>query len=98
MWGTNEVDWVENGVENNAEGLITMWRKCCFLLSNFINGKNYSIIEREWRIEEPIQITIVDVYNSDSLEEKRSVWEKVRESRTVQGSKTWCVVETNFKL
>jgi len=73
MWGTNEVDWVENGIKNNAGEVITMWRRSCFLLSNFINEKNYSIIEREWRIGEPIQITIVDVYNSGSLEEKRSV-------------------------
>jgi len=30
LWGSNEVDWVENGASNNVGGIITVWRKGCF--------------------------------------------------------------------
>jgi len=33
LWGSNEVEWIENGNENNVGGVITMWRRNCFLLS-----------------------------------------------------------------
>jgi len=45
MWGTNEVEWVENGNVNNARGVITMWRENCFMFCKVFNGHNYSIIE-----------------------------------------------------
>ena len=61
-----------------------MWRRSCFLHSNIINGKNYSIIEWEWRLGEPQQIIIVNMYNSGSPTEKGVVWEEVREKRRAQ--------------
>jgi len=30
MWGVNDVEWVENGNDNGAGGVITMWRRNCF--------------------------------------------------------------------
>ena len=43
LWGTNEVDWVENKVVNNAGGVITMWSNRAFQLSSFVNGRNFSV-------------------------------------------------------
>ena len=92
LWSSNEVEWIENANENNVGGVITMWRRNCFLLSKVTNGNKYNIIEREWRLGEAIQIVVVNMYNSSSLLEKRVVWEEVREKRRMINTKVWFVV------
>jgi len=69
-----------------------MWRKICFLLSNAFNGNNYSILEGEWRIGDALKVTLVNMYNSGSLLDRKVVWDEVREWRRVTNSKAWCVV------
>ena len=44
IWGTNEVDWVENKAVNSAGGVITMWSNKVFQLSSFKNGRNFSVL------------------------------------------------------
>jgi len=80
-----------NGNENNAGGVITMWRKSCFHLSTVSNGSNYSIIEGEWRLEDPIQTVVVNIYNTGSVLEKKAIWEEVRVKRLMINTKVWCV-------
>jgi len=48
LWGYNEINWVENGASNNAEGIITMWRRNYFQMSISFNSSNYFVIEGEW--------------------------------------------------
>jgi len=91
MWGINEVEWAQNGNDNGAGWVITMWRRNFFRPSNITNESNYSIIEGQWRIREALHITIVNMYNFGLPTEKRVVWE-VRERRREQNTKTWCVV------
>jgi len=50
LWGSNDVDWIENGAVNNGGGLITMWRKNAFELTSFRNGRGFTIIEGVWKI------------------------------------------------
>jgi len=38
MWGTNEVEWVENGNDNGVGGVITMWRKIAFIQAILLMG------------------------------------------------------------
>ena len=64
--------------------MITKWRKIFFLLSNAINGNNYSIIEGEWRLGEALQVTFVNMYNSGSLSKNSNVG---RGSRKEKGDK-----------
>ncbi|XP_068504281.1 uncharacterized protein [Phaseolus vulgaris] len=92
MWGTNEIDWIERGVKNNASGMITIWMRSCFHLANVITGENYCIIQGEWSLGEASRITIVNIYNFGSLIEKSAIWEEVWERRRMQISTTWCVV------
>ena len=92
MWGTNEVEWVQNGNDNKFGGVLIMWRKKCFLLHNAFNGNNYSIIsEGGWRIGDASQVTFVNMYNSGHLSVRRVVWDEVRERRRVTNFKAWCV-------
>jgi len=92
MWGSNEIEWVVNGNVNNAGGVITMWRKSCFHLSTVFNGSNYSIIAGEWRLEDPIQTVVVNIYNTGSVLEKKAIWGEVREKRSMINTNVWCVV------
>jgi len=92
MWGSNEVDWVENGASNSAGGILTVWRKSCFQMSRFINGRNFSIIEGLWKVGLGVLVTIVNVYCPGSLREKMLVWEEISVHRLTQLSKAWCVM------
>jgi len=93
LWGSNEIDWEENGVINNVGGVITMWRRNNFNMSSYFNGKIYSVIEGVWKAGDWVQITIVNVYNSGSSKERKKVWEEIRELGKNQQNRVWCVVE-----
>jgi len=62
IWGSNEIDWIENGEFNNSGRLVTMWKKNCFEMTRYINGNKFSIIEGLWKIGTSIEITIVNIY------------------------------------
>jgi len=45
LWGSNDIEWVENSVINNARGIITMCRRNCFHMTSSFNGRNYFVIK-----------------------------------------------------
>jgi len=92
MWGSNEIDWIENGAINNAGGIITLWRRSCFQLSSSVNGSNFSIIEGVWKVGDGVRVTIVNVYSSGSLKEKKAIWDEINAYRACQLNRIWCVV------
>jgi len=73
MWGTNEIDWVEKGTNNNAGGVITMWRRSCFHLDNVIIRVIFCIIEGECKVGESLPIIIVNIYSYGSLRERCAI-------------------------
>jgi len=91
IWGSNEIDWIEIGAVNNGGGIITMWKKGCFELIRYKSGNNFSIVEGIWKVGEPIEITIANIYCSGSLREKRIVWDEISEIRKNHPIKLWCV-------
>jgi len=92
LWGSNEIEWVENGASNNVGGLITIWRKNCFQMSRFLNGRNFTIIEGLWKDGIEVFVTIVNVYCPGSLGDRKAVWEEISKYRSLQLFKAWCVV------
>ena len=40
-----------------------MWRKSCFQLSSFCNGRNFTIIKGLWKVSAEVSVTIVNVYS-----------------------------------
>jgi len=90
--GSNDIKWVENSAINNVRGIITIWRKKCFQMSRFCNGRNYFIIKGIWKLGTKVPVTIVTVYCSGSLREKKEVWEEISNFRVLQVTKAWCVV------
>jgi len=93
MWGTNEIDWVERGTDNNAGGVITMWRRSCFHLDNIIIGVIFCIIEGECKVGESRPTTIVNIYSYGFLRERCAIWEAIWEKKRAHMSATWCAVE-----
>jgi len=92
LYGSNEVDWVENGASNSVGGIITVWRKNCFQMSRFFNGMIFSIIEGLWKVGMGVPVTIGNVYCFGSLREKMLIWEEISVYRLTQLSKAWCVI------
>ncbi|XP_068498242.1 uncharacterized protein [Phaseolus vulgaris] len=92
LWGTNEVEWVENKALNNAGGVLTMWSNKSFQLSKFVNGRNYTVVEGFWKRENGAHVTIVNIYSSGSLREKKELWNEVGGFRQGQLSKAWCII------
>jgi len=92
FWGSNEVDWVVNKANNSVGGVLTIWNNKLFQMSNYVNGRNFSIIEGSWKVGNGVLVTIVNVYCSSSLRERKEVWEEINGYRLNQLSKAWCVV------
>jgi len=92
LWGTNEIEWVENKAINSAGGVITMWSKKSFQLSRFVNGRNYTVLEGYWMRGNGAHVTIVNIYCSGSLRLKKELWNEVCSFRQGQISKAWCVI------
>ena len=92
LWGTNEVDWVENKAINKAGGVLTMWSKKSFQLSSFVNGRNFTVLEGLWKRGNGVHLTIVNIYCSGTLREKKEMWKEVGTFRQRQLSKAWCII------
>ena len=92
LWGTNEVEWVENKVVNSAGRVITMWSNRAFQLSSFVNGRNFSVLEGVWKRSIGTHVTIVNIYCSGSLREKKETWNEISGFREGQLSKAWCII------
>jgi len=54
-----------------------MWRKSCFQLSSFCNGRNFTIIKGLWKVSAEVSVTIVNVYSFGSLRDKKAIWEEI---------------------
>jgi len=89
LWGSNEVDWVVNKANNSVGGVLTIWNKKFFQMSNYVNGRNFTIIEGSWKVGSGVHVTIVNVYCSDSLWERKEVWDEINGFRLTQLSKAW---------
>ena len=77
LWGSNKIDWVENSAVNNAEEIITMWRRSSFNMTSYFYGKFFSVIEGVWKVGVGVQITIVTMYSFGSLKERKEVWDEI---------------------
>jgi len=87
-----ETKCFEFGTSSNTGGTITMWRKSCLQLLRYSNGNNFSIIEGVWKIGGNVQVTIVNVYCSGSLRDKKTIWDEICGVRTNHSNWVWCVV------
>ena len=92
LWGTNEVEWVENKAVNSAGGVITMWSNKAFQLFSFVNGRNFSVLEGVWKRGIGTYVTIVNIYCSGSLREKKEMWNEISGLRQGQLTKAWCTI------
>jgi len=92
LWGSNEIDWVENKACNSVGGVLTMWSSKSFQKSKVVNDRNYFVIEGLWKRGNGVSVTGVNVYCSGSLREKKEVWSEINAVRLNQLSKAWCVI------
>jgi len=44
---------------------------------SFVNGMNYSVIEGFWKFGNGVLVTIMNVYYSGTLQEKKEVWKEI---------------------
>jgi len=80
IWGDNNIDWLHNGEENGAAGILSVWNKNNFTLLKSKSGKGYIIIEGEWGENKQL-VTIVNVYSPCTFSEKKVLWEELIKSR-----------------
>jgi len=59
---------------------------------SFVNGRNYSVIEGFRKFGNGVFVTIVNVYCSVTLREKKEVWKEISAVRMNQLSKAWCII------
>ena len=92
LYVSNDIECFENDARNNAGGIITIWRMSCFQITSSFNRSNYSVIEDEWKVGSGIRGTIVNVYCSGSLRERKLLWDEIFEIRKLHKDMAWCIV------
>jgi len=56
-----------------------MWRRNSFNLTSSFKGRFFSVIEGVWKVGVGVQVTIVNVYSSGSLKDRKEVWDEICE-------------------
>jgi len=46
-------------------------------MTSYFNGKSHPVVEGVWKEGDGVQITIVNVYSSGSLKEKKEIWDEI---------------------
>jgi len=59
---------------------------------SFVNIRNFTVIDGFWKVGNGVHVTIVNVYCSGSLREKKEVWKEINSFRLNQLSKAWCIL------
>lgn len=75
-----------NNAEGRSGGLIMLWRRSSFVLTNELHGQNFLGVEGVWGSEQ-IPVTIVNVYSPCDLRGKKLLWEEIGNLMETRGGR-----------
>lgn len=88
LWGDHLVEWKAYPSRNTGRGLIILWRKDHFVLSDIFSEEGYLGIRGCFK-GEPIPVTVFNIYSQCALLEKRRLWERLVRIKASKQDTTW---------
>lgn len=91
LWGDGEVCWEMQPATNTAGGILCLWSERTFKLQNKIIGHGFILLSGEW-IKEALPINIVTIYSPCDIQNKRALWEQIKQLKITQNGDIWCIL------
>lgn len=82
LWGDAAVCWEMQPAINTAGGILCSWSEKTFKLHRRVVGNGYILLAGEY-IKEAQPVNIVTIYSPCDLQNKRSLWEQVKQLKNI---------------
>ena len=90
LWGEAEVCWELQPANNTAGGILCLWSGRTFKLQRKVISNGFILLTGEW-IREAQQVNIIIIYSPTEIQNKRSLWEHVRQQKHSLSGDLWCI-------
>ncbi|KAL8544569.1 hypothetical protein ACS0TY_004955 [Phlomoides rotata] len=90
LWPDKEFGWAYSGSRGASGGLITLWRKTAFNLSDQWSTSGALAIKEYW-LEEKVSINLINIYAYNDAKGQQLLWDDLHDWLTVQTDELWCL-------
>nr|KYP61690.1 hypothetical protein KK1_016198 [Cajanus cajan] len=91
LWSHEDVGWFSKPAVGHSGGLLILWDKSKFVLSEFFMGTHYIGVVG-CLVGESQKVSVVNVYAPCDLEGKKGCWRELIQVIEARGGDRWCVV------
>ncbi|XP_057426415.1 uncharacterized protein LOC130719827 [Lotus japonicus] len=91
LWGSENVEFVVSSAVNTAGGLLIMWEKGFFRMTNSFQGVGFLGVKGFWG-DDRDPCYIINVYSPCALSGKREFWKELVGLKRSEGEGIWCVL------
>ena len=91
LWGDNEINWEAQPASNAAGGILCIWSEKSFVLERKVIGNGFIMLIGTW-LQEAERVHIVNIYSPCDIQNKRLLWDSIKQLKTPTSGGLWCIV------
>ena len=91
LWGDSEVRWEAQSASHSASGILCLWSEKSFKLERKFIGSGFIMLVGKW-LQEAQQIHIINIYSPCDIQNKRVLWDSVKQLKNQTQEGLWCIV------
>lgn len=91
LWGDPAVSWEMQLAINSARGILCMWCDKKFKLERKVIGNGFICLTGQW-VKEAMQVNIVTVYSPCNIQNKRTLWDTIKQMKAANQGSFWCIL------
>ena len=91
LWGNTDVRWEAQAASNSAGGILCLWSEKSFKLQRKVIGQGFLLLVGEWLQEQQL-IHIITIYSPCDIQNKRILWDNVKQLKYQSQGGLWCVL------
>lgn len=90
LWGDNNVRWEMQPASNTAGGILCLRSERAFKLQSKVIGSGFILLNGQW-LKEDQQVHIVIVYSPCDIQNKRVLWDNIKQLKSSHNRGYWCI-------
>lgn len=91
LWGDSEVSQEALPAVNSAGGILCLWSEKTFRLERKFLGSGFILLVGTW-LQAAQQIHIISIYSPCDIQNKRVLWESVKQIKNQNQGGLWCIL------
>lgn len=91
LWGDSEVSWEAQSASHSVSGILCLWSEKSFKLERKFIGSGFIMLVGKW-LQEAQQIHIINIYSPCDIQNKRVLWDSVKQLKNQTQEGLWCIV------